>query len=534
MAEINQELNPSDGDLCPVFAGSPKQRFVIYLLMALFCLYCVTAYFNFSADVNGLATFPLDDAWIFWGFSKTFAGSAELSLNAATPPGPGVTSPGYMLLLSLFIELGLTNEFLVNLILNCIFLFGAAVLLFKLIDYELKDVVMSFLIAVLFILDSRAVSIANSGMETFLFIFILLLVFWFHVKVSAAPLEKKNYRWFFLSLGIGFWVRPEILIVLPVLMVINFKSYFLAANRKKVLVKLFMGSLFFIVPFLCYFVFLKVFTGHFWLNTGAAKTDFYSYIPKWEYIKESVLYLGRTAFPVIPLLFLAALVRWVFVRKPGDTERSTWFGLDKNFAMIFCYFMIFWTAYFLYLPLLYHFGRYIFPLVPLLLIAAAFSLKAVSGKFKYAVYIVLFLAVVLGFYNFQKGKDFYAYECRSFLSRHIKLSYWINENLPEDVSIATHDIGAIGYFTGKRVIDIIGLMDSEAVGISRDPEAIRSFLMKRKCDYIAVISSWFVVQNAELLYETPVNENIRFQLYKYNSNSRVIRYDVYNERKDKD
>ena len=470
-----------------------KKDVGLIILLLLLSIYAVTSYFNFSTKINHFPTFPLDDAWIFWGFSKTFAEKGILSINANTPEGPGVTSPAYMLILALLIKPGFTNEFLVNLIFNGALLFFSSFLIFRIVTFEIKDRLIALFLSALFILDFRIASIANSGMETLLFIFIQLLIFYL--------VQKNRFRLVFLFLGLGFWVRPEILVLLPIILIIY---------RKTINVK---NLLFFFLPFLSYFIFLYVFTGNFWLNTGAAKYDFYSYISKWDYLEASLKYFGKTGLPFISLLFLISLYQKL--------------KENKTLKTLFFYMMIFWISFLIYLPVLYHFGRYVLPLIPLLMIAASFSLRFFSEKYRYLFFIILFILGIFAVYNFNQGKKAYARECRNFLQRHIKLSLWVNKNLPGDISIATHDIGALGYFTGREIIDIIGLLDKKAVGISRYPEKINLFLNERGCDYIAVLNSWFVVLNSELVYETPKKGRARFQIYKYTKETRVIRLDLF-------
>ena len=194
------------------------------------------------------------------------------------------------------------------------------------------------------------------------------------------------------------------------------------------------------------------------------------------------------------------------------------------------YILVFWLAFLVYLPVLYHSGRYIFPLVPLLIAIAWFSFKNFilwSRYVKYGIYVVLFAALVVGVLNFEREKKGFANVNRDFLQRHIKLSFWIKENLPAKAKIAAHDIGALGYFTGREIIDMVGLLDKRSLGISRDPEKLKAFLDEKKCEYIAVLNSWVVVLNSELLYETPTQGRARFQLYRYSKDTEVVRLDLW-------
>ena len=491
-----------------IFGNPGFRQTLILLLLCILAIVAVTSYFNYSSEQNRFASFPLDDAWIFWGFSKTFAQTGVLSLNPATPPGPGVTSPGFTLLLTACIRLGFTNEFTVNLILNCIFLSACAFFLFFIIRTETGSDLLAGAISALFPLHWRTALIANGGMETLFFIaFQLAVLYW---------LQKGRHKWAFLALGLGFWVRPELIILGPV--------YLIIYGRKRGFKDLLEDSPFFLVPFAGYFIFLKVFTGYFWLNTGAAKYDFYSYISRWNFLKSSFLYFIRTAFPVIPALFVLSLV--LGIRK------------SRLLQTVSLYFLLFWLAFLFYLPLLYHFGRYVFPLVPLMFIGSAYSLGQILEKFgkagplggrlvKGAVVLVIAAAGVISVLHFSEGKKVYAFECRQFLNRHVKMAYWIKDNVPVNSRVAAHDVGAVGFISGRRILDLVGLLDSRAIGISRSPEKIKSYLDASGCDYVAVLNSWFAVEGGELLFETPVNARVRFQLFRYGPGVRVIRRDVY-------
>ncbi len=484
------------------------KKAAIFGLLFLLSVGAVTSYFNYAGTRNQFPTFPLDDAWIFLGFARTFADSGELSINSATPPGPGVTSPGYLLLLTLFIKIGLTNEFLVSLVLNGLLLFVAAVLLYKIVERMAGNPWIAFGTALLFILDSRTLSLANGGMETIIFIALQLAVFY--------CLQRETFQWMFLFLGLAFWIRPEILIFLPIVLVLYWRRY-----RIKHLV-------FFAVPLAAYFVFLKVFTGYFWLNTGAAKTDFYSYITKWLYIKLSGLYLGGTVYYIVPALFLLGLFVYVRTALKGKGKVMEKVKRMSFVLVIVSYMLLFWLAFMFYLPVLYHFGRYLFPVLPLMLIVAAYGIKVILEKQKVLGFAVLAASVVLAVSLFPAGQRLYARECGDFLMRHVKLAHWIKENIPPGTPVATHDIGAVGYFADVRVIDLVGLMDKQAVGISRDPAKIKAYLDRNECRYVAVLNSWFVVENARLVFETPPGARVRFQVYEYLPGTRVVRRDVFN------
>lgn len=74
-----------------------------------------------------------------------------------------------------------------------------------------------------------------------------------------------------------------------------------------------------------------------------------------------------------------------------------------------------------------------------------------------------------------------------------KVSAWINANTPADSSLATLEIGVIGYATGRRVIDPMGLVSPGMVGHLHDWDQVELFAVARYWpDYVVALqgSAW--------------------------------------------
>jgi hypothetical protein len=52
--------------------------------------------------------------------------------------------------------------------------------------------------------------------------------------------------------------------------------------------------------------------------------------------------------------------------------------------------------------------------------------------------------------------------------QHIAASEWIEKNAKDGDVIAAHDVGAIGYFTKKNVIDLVGLVSPDMYRVQND------------------------------------------------------------------
>ncbi|HEY6171591.1 MAG TPA: hypothetical protein VIX80_04940, partial [Candidatus Kapabacteria bacterium] len=56
--------------------------------------------------------------------------------------------------------------------------------------------------------------------------------------------------------------------------------------------------------------------------------------------------------------------------------------------------------------------------------------------------------------------------------QHVAASEWIEKNLKDDDVIAAQDVGAIGYFTKKNVIDLVGLISPDMYSVQNDQKEV--------------------------------------------------------------
>lgn len=469
-----------------------KKQHIVYIILFMLITSAILYYFNFSYSKNRFSGFPLDDTWIFFGYARTFINTGVFSINQNTPPSAGITSPLYVLFISFAFILGFNSEFLFVLIFNTLALFFASVFLLKLILKITENYLFSLLLTAIFIFDFRTISIANSGMETILFVLVEILALYFIFT------DKK--RSVFLTLGIGFWIRPEIILLFLVY------SLFYLKNIK---IK---DTFLFFIPLLFYFGFMKIFSGNLIPQTGKAKSLFFSYINKLEFLRESFYYFVNFGFPLIMILFFISLL---LIKKRNKFQ-----------LILIAYFITFYLFFLFYLPILYNFGRYLYPLFPIILLISSYLIKYINQKFKILNYLIFLIIIIFSIKNYSKGKIIYAYKVHQFMSRHIVIANWINNNTPPKSIIATHDIGAIGYLTQRQIVDLVGLIEKGSIGISDKPKRLKEFLLKRNVQYIAVLNSWFKVYGSPLLFETSKNKEPKFQIYKFTKNTEIIRVDL--------
>ncbi len=86
------------------------------------------------------------------------------------------------------------------------------------------------------------------------------------------------------------------------------------------------------------------------------------------------------------------------------------------------------------------------------------------------------------------GGKAYASDVAIIETEMVEPSRWINNNTPPGAIIAAHDIGALGYFGDRFVIDLAGLINKDVVPIITNPEELTKYLKEFKCRVLNDIS----------------------------------------------
>ncbi len=76
-------------------------------------------------------------------------------------------------------------------------------------------------------------------------------------------------------------------------------------------------------------------------------------------------------------------------------------------------------------------------------------------------------------------------------SQMVETSNWVSDNISEDRLIAAHDIGALGYFTERKILDLAGLISPDVIPIIRDERALENYLNENSVDYLIAFPDWY-------------------------------------------
>lgn len=460
-----------------------------YAILGLISLLACSGFLIYSLKTAGLG-FPLDDAWIHQTFARNFAESYTWSFQLSKPSG-GSTGPLWGILLSLF-HLARIPEVWGTHFLGFLLLWLCSIVGFQIgrtlfPESKLAPLGIGSIIA----LEWHLVWSALSGMETILLMLISLLVFkWI--------LQRRDDWWIpGLLTGISIWVRPDGITLLgPALFCLVLRGE--SARKSLRMLGLYCAALILVVG--PYFIFNHFAAGDFWPNTFYAKQAEYESLRQTGILSryfnlawQAVIGIG---FVLLPALFIEVLD--IFQEK--DWERAGIFLWSVGYIGLYA-----WR-----LPAIYQHGRYIMPAIPALLIlglaglARWLELKSVRmwKRVISAAWGGSAVMVLLVFWGL--GARAYALDVAVIETEMVNVARWVSEHIPPEAVIGAHDIGGLGYYGDREIIDLAGLISPDVIPFIRDQSQLASYLDEKRADYLVTFPSWYpeLVQDLTLIYES--------------------------------
>ncbi|MGD0708598.1 MAG: hypothetical protein ABSA51_09105 [Anaerolineaceae bacterium] len=459
-----------------------------WIAMALACIVFPAGFLIASALVYKIG-FPLDDAWIHQTFARNLALYGEWAFVHGQSSA-GSTSPLWSVLLSIAYYLHI-NPYVWTFALGWLSLFGTAVageMLFRVHHPEAKF--WFPWVGVMLAAEWHLVWSADSGMETGLMAAVVVLTF--------LLLSLGNIHWFIIGcvLGVSVWLRPDGLTLLgPVLLVAVFCWNGRLKTKAYSVIKVIIGFLLFFLPYL-YFNYRI--SGNWWPNTFYAKQAEYQILTTQPFITR-IANLAALPFVGVGLLLLPAVGFMVFYALK-----------TKNWLVIA--FFLWWAGYTVIyawrLPVTYQHGRYLMPAMPIIFLMGAlgyFQLFKTRQKTKllnyfFTIWLASCIGVGGGFYVI--GAVQYAQDVAIIETEMVKTALWVRDNTSPDALVAVHDIGAMGYFSDRKILDLAGLVSPEVIPFIRDEAKMQDYLESQKADYLVVFPSWYptLIQNWKPVY----------------------------------
>lgn len=167
-------------------------------------------------------------------------------------------------------------------------------------------------------------------------------------------------------------------------------------------------------------------------------------------------------------------------------------------------------------PLLGNFGRYLFPLFPVLVVLGTLGLEpfaralgagsgpapgrriggsTVRGALALAALVLLFAPTVV---DCARTATLYARNVADVEAGDVRFARWLAERLPEQAVVATMDVGALSAILPNRIVDLAGIGDPELHAMVRRARArggdwqdgVLALIEERRPDYLVVFPDW--------------------------------------------
>ena len=447
---------------------------------------------------QGLAGFPLDDAWIHQTYARNLAETGQLAYLPGQPSA-GSTSPAWSFLLSIGYLLGLDFRVWAYM-LGALSLAATALLAYRLflrlpplkeLSGQVSRPVAALLAGLLCAVEWHLVWAAASGMETILFTALsLALVEYYSSQVAMrgspeGPASLQKEQAVVSAVGIGLLsgvlvlTRPEGL-ALAGMVILGLVIFPRPADRSQLRNRLMAAGLS-LLAFACvlapYLAFNLRTSGSIWPNTFYAKQV--EYLSDWPL---SVRF-WRVLSPTLAgaqVLLLPGFVYAVYLL----LRRRAWAAL-----LPLAWWLALLSVYALRLPVNYQHGRYVIPTIPWLLIYGSWG-TATALRPRSPSMIVRVLSrgmpvaiALLAVLFWGRGALAYGDDVGFIEGEMMSMARWIDENTPSDAIIAVHDIGAVGYLTDRPLLDLAGLITPEVIPFMTDAVKLADWMLESGAEY---------------------------------------------------
>lgn len=442
--------------------------------------------------------FPLDDAWIHQTYARNLALRAEWaflpgvpSAGSTSPLWAGILAFGYLLKLGPY-----SWTFLLGwLSLWGISVMGTAIFSALAPNFADKSIWMGILLA----FEWHLVWAAASGMETLIFALLTLTVLGAFVRAEYHIKQVLDWFWLCIGIliGISVWLRPDGITMLgPALVgtVIISNSALKWARMASILA---LGFTLIFVPYLFFNFYMA---GSWWPNTFYAKQAEYAIlqnIPFWR----RLIQLG-----ILPLVGVGiTLLPGVALLMKKTIDKKNWSAVLGSIWFIGYLGIYAWR-----LPVTFQHGRYLIPMMPVFFVWGFAGLSEfVHSNARNRIHRVtkkswILVSIIVLIVFWVKGAGAYARDVAIIESEMVTVAQWVDQQLPSDVVIAAHDIGALGYFSERSLLDLAGLISPDVIPFIRDEALLKEFLDANEVDYLITFPSWYPIlsESATPVFQT--------------------------------
>ncbi len=438
--------------------------------------------------------FPLDDSWIHQTYGRNLAQYGEWAFTPGIP-STASTSPLYTVLLALGYALGV--PFLIwTHGMGIVALVVTGLVGARMADHLASSVRGAGLYTGLALVGAwHLVWSAGAGMETMLFSMWTLVILWlaWNEMRSASPPSALTPRivrgiLFGVACGLMTLTRPEgaMLVGLTGLALVLARP---TMRWRDLFVYGAAAAFAFIIVLLPYLSFNLQVTGGLLPNTAASKRADLVVLFERPYLQRVIdLLIPLTAGAQL-LLVPGALVFAATQLRKLRSDKNSWLllvPLAWSIGLI--------LLYAAYLPAFFQHGRYVIPALPAFIVCGmAGTLTHLRRKPRSMIgriltrALAITLLITYGITALVLGLQAYTKDVSIIDGEMVPAAHYIRDNIPVDALMAIHDIGAVGYFASRPIIDLAGLVSPELlplIPVEQNGEAVWTLLRERDVRYV--------------------------------------------------
>jgi hypothetical protein len=448
--------------------------------------------------------FPLDDAWIHQTYARNLAQSGQLAFTPGVPSA-GSTAPLWTLLLSLAYLLGVPFQW---------WTYGLGILLLGLSGWTASRLAeqlfpesrrIGLWVGLFVVLEWHLVWAAVSGMETILFVWISLFLVERYFALSEKKAGLGDFGLGILG-GLLILTRPEGLGLIGLIGLDMARCWWgqgpirRASDLLRRWAGLGLGLGLVVAPYIAFHLHL---TGLPFPNTFYAKQAEYSEVLRsfslWQRLFGNIGPTVETVQGVFRVIFIGAQ----FLLLPGLiwAGRLTWRERRWGLLLLWAWWVGFLLLYGLRLPVTYQHGRYQIPAIAWIVLLGVWgTARLIQPQPKHSdrnllrrvarrALAISLGALVIAFVGV--GAQAYRRDVYFIESEMAATAKWLAQHVEPGALIAAHDIGAIGYFTQRPLIDLAGLITPEVIPIIRNETALFEFILSRRAGYLVTFPAWY-------------------------------------------
>ncbi|RPH96494.1 hypothetical protein EHM69_01185 [candidate division KSB1 bacterium] len=441
-------------------------------LLSLLALFCIMEgiYLFAEHQAAGRFGFGLDDSWIHATFARNLIEGRGYGLNPGEPVA-GSTAPLYTFLLAGWYAI-LSEVIWGAKLFGMLGLAASACLLYLAAERLANSRFVAWLAAAFCLASPALLWSSLNGMETTLYLVIpcAALFFW----------TRERYRWMIAMLALGVWLRPEGVILLTL-------GWMAIPSRHRIPTAIYSAAI--LLPY-------------FAMNLCLSGYPFPATVHTKSFLQEAHFSTGLIAeslsaaidlhfFPVFLTLPLGLIALW---------KRVWWAAL---YPLLF--FLVEWGTS----STIAAFARYLQPAFPFVYLAIAFGVVPLLQKWpswSRIIRIAVFCLLVLQISKTVSHAAHCGQTYQNIARMQVAVSRIVHRVTESQETVATNDIGALGYFSNRYVIDLMGL--------ARPYQPLEDILRMTRPTMLAIFDSWFPYRMDSRTFKTDYEQVGQVKLEK--------------------